>query len=181
MKRYSLGSSSITDLEKDYVRQVLDNNFISPGPVVAEVEKMCAELHGKKHCVTLNSGQSAIQVGLQALTRKITRKNPHRDLEDFPIIVAVPASTYISTLAAVVYANCELTLVDVERETGNMCPESLSDVLERQIRAREPVDIVLPVHLYGKACHDSIRQICEAYDVLVLEDACEATRVPGIG
>lgn len=179
MKRYTLGSSSIGALEKQYVTEVLDNNFISPGPVVAEVEKLCAELHNMRHCVTLNSGQSAIQVGLQALIQ--TKLASRRDVVKEKPLVAVPACTYISTLAAAIYARCDIVLVDVELETGNMCPDALEATIQELASRYKSIDIVVPVHLYGKACNHRIRDICWENNLLVLEDACEATLTPFTG
>jgi len=171
--RYTLGSSSIGDLEKEYVRKVLDDNFISPGPVVQEVEKETARLHGMKHGLALNSGQSAIHVAIQAIAE--TRLKGRRPL------VAVPACTYISTLAAAVLAGCDIVLVDVEVPSANMCPESLRTVLNDAMLSGRPVDIVVPVHLFGKACSPRVFQICKESDVWVVEDACESTFAPEMG
>jgi dTDP-4-amino-4,6-dideoxygalactose transaminase len=96
MKRFTLGSSSIGDLEKKYVMQVLDNNYISPGPVTKEVEDMCAEMHGLKHGLAIHSGQSAIHVAIQAICEMFLTHKTEKPL------VAVPACTYISPLAAAV-------------------------------------------------------------------------------
>lgn len=175
MKRFTLGSSSIGDLEKRYVAEVLDNNYISPGPVVKIVEEECARLHGMKHGLALNSGQSAIHLAIQAIVETQLKNRKEKPL------VAVPACTYISTLAAAILVGCDLVLVDVELPSGNMSPERLKKVLDRQIAACDPIDIILPVHLYGKACDPRIFTIAEQYGVWVVEDACESTFAPGIG
>lgn len=176
-KRFTLGSSSISDLEKQYVAKVLDDNFISPGPVTAEVEKKCAEMHGLKHALALNSGQSAIHLAIQAIVE--TRLDMARRKEK--PLVAVPACTYISTLAAVILAGCDIVMVDVEIPSGNMDPTKLLEVLTRQKEQGDPVDIVLPVHLYGKACDPRVFTICQSFGVWVVEDACESTFAPNIG
>lgn len=178
MKRFTLGSSSISDLEKKYVAQVLDNNFISPGPVVADVEKMCAKMHGIDHGIAIHSGQSAIHVAIQAIVE--SRLTKYTGTNKKPL-VAVPACTYISTLAAAVLAGCDIVIVDVEIPSGNMCSQDLSKILWYQKRSGRPVDIVVPVHLYGKACSLKIKKLCEQYNTYVVEDACEATFVPNIG
>lgn len=174
MKRFTLGSSSIGDLEKQYVQEVLDANFISPGPVVRHVEETCATMHGLKHGLALNSGQSAIHLAIQAIMET-------RLKDKFKPLVAVPATTYISTLAAAVLAGCDIVLVDVEIPTGNMCPTSLRSVLDHQNQIGNPVDIVVPVHLYGKACSLEIATIADDWGLWVVEDACESTFAPGIG
>lgn len=175
MKRFTLGSSSIGELEKQYVMEVLDNNFISPGPVVKHVEEETARLHGKKYGLALNSGQSAIHLAIQAIVETRLNKGNEKPL------VAVPTCTYISTLAAVILTGCDIVLVDVELPSGNMSPVKLAEVLKRQISEGDPIDIILPVHLYGKACDPRIFTIAEKYGVWVIEDACESTFAPNIG
>jgi len=174
-KRYSLGSTSIGELEKKYVNEVLDENYVSPGPVVKHVEEECARLHGMKHGLALNSGQAAIHVAIQAIVETKLKSGKEKPL------VAVPACTYISTLAAAVLAGCDLILVDVEEDTGNMCPNQLKETLERHKKQGDPIDIVIPVHLYGRACNPRIFTICEEFGVWVVEDACESTFALGIG
>ena len=176
MKRFTLGSSSIGELEKQYAMKVLDDNYISPGPVVREVEEMTARLHGMKHGLALNSGQSAIHLAIQAIVETRLSKNGNEKP-----LVAVPACTYISTLAAAILAGCDIVLVDVELATGNMCPHQLKRVLEHQKDVGDPVDIVLPVHLYGKACDPRIFTLADEWDLYVVEDACESTFAPGLG
>jgi dTDP-4-amino-4,6-dideoxygalactose transaminase len=176
MKRLTLGSSSIGDLEKQYVAQVLDDNYISPGKVVKEVEETCAKLHGFKHGLALNSGQSAIHLAIQAIVE--TRLNRRDDEKP---LVAVPACTYISTLAAAILAGCDIVLVDVDRSTGNMSDLALQKVLQEQRDIGDPVDIVVPAHLYGQACSQLIFETCRIFNCWVVEDACEATFVKGVG
>ena len=176
MKRFTLGSSSIGELEKQYVAEVLDNNFISPGPVVKHVESECARLHGMKHGLALNSGQSAIHLAIQAIVETRLKTNG----KEKPL-VAVPACTYISTLAAVILAGCDIVLVDVEIPSGNMCPEKLRDTLQKHKDAGDPIEIVVPVHLYGKACDPRVFTVCDKFGVWVVEDSCESTFAPNTG
>lgn len=175
MKRFTLGSSSIGDLEKQYVMEVLDNNFISPGPVVKHVEEVTAQIHGMKHALALNSGQSAIHLAIQAIVETRLSKGKEKPL------VAVPTCTYISTLAAVILTGCDVVLVDVELPSGNMSPHKLEETIKMHIAEGDPIDIILPVHLYGKACDPRIFTIAEEHGLWVVEDACEATFAPNIG
>lgn len=172
MKRFSLGGTNVGDLEKRYVNEALNDNYIGPGRFVREVEEMCAEIHGLKHCVTLNSGQSAIMVALQGIQK--TKFRPHAG----PLDVAVPAVTYISTLAAVIHAGMRPVLVDVELGSYGMNPLALDKLLSLH---HPSIDIVIPVHLFGKACDPRVQEVCEKRGVPVIEDAAEATCAPGMG
>ena len=128
MKQFTLGSSSIGDLEKKYVMEVLNNNFISPGPVVDHVEKETARLHGMKHGLALNSGQSAIHVAIQAIIEtRFASKGRRRNQKP---LVAVPACTYISTLAAAILAKL-VTLRCSTYVKSMMCGLSKTHVNQR--------------------------------------------------
>jgi perosamine synthetase len=93
----------------------------------------------------------------------------------------VPACTYISTLSATILAGCDIVLVDVEIPSGNMSPERLLETLRYYKEQGDPIDIIAPVHLYGKACDPRIFTIAEKFGVWVIEDACESTFTPSIG
>jgi len=175
MKRFTLGSSSIGDLEKQYVSEVLDNNFISPGPVVKQVEDECARLHGKKHGLAIHSGQSAIHVAIQAIVETRLKEGREKPL------VAVPTCTYISTLAAAILAGCDIVLVDVEIPSANMCPDKLRTVLQNHKDIEDPIDIVIPVHLFGLACSPKVIEVAKEFGAWVIEDSCESTFAPNTG
>jgi len=170
MKRISLGGIQITDLEKKYVMETLDRNFISPGPLVEEIENKISRMHSYDYGITTNSGQTAIEIALRVLGEHYKLYN-----RESPPVVAVPACTYISTLAAAVFAGFILKLVDVDLD-HNMSPQSLKDLLKTT-----KVDVVVPVHLYGKACKPEIKKLCQEYGLYTVGDACESTFAPGIG
>ena len=158
--RVRVGGCVIGELEATLVNHVLAHGMVGPSELTATFERELAAAHDYKHCVCLNSGQSALMVVLKALSLR----------EERPLRVALPAVTYISTWAAVLQAGCEPVLVDVT-----------SDAQANMIYGYTPddIDIVLPVHLFGRAISQSHMDInpCK----YIVEDACESAYAPGIG
>jgi dTDP-4-amino-4,6-dideoxygalactose transaminase len=100
--------------------------------------------------------------------------------------VTVP-NTFIATTEAITQAGAEPKFVDVDERTYNMDPEKLRQYLEAGCffdgdlgelidRATgKRVAAVIPVHLYGQTADmDPILDLAGKYNVMVIEDACQA-------
>lgn len=169
-KSITLGSVSITDLERGYVNQVLDSTLVGPFEFSKKVSTTIAQLHGFKYGRYLNSGQSALTIALRALIKQ--KKWNHKP------VVATPAVTYISTQASCIFAGCDFVLVDVGFDDINMDPDHLRKVIEHQNEIGHPVDIVMPVHLCGKPVKPEIKQICDEFNLPTVVDSCETIFAP---
>jgi len=155
--RIRVGGVMLAPLEAAFVSHTIDRGMIGPGELTKSFERELAAVHGYKHCLCLNSGQSALMIALEVLRIQSGR----------PLKVAVPAITYISTLAAVVQSGNDPILVDVHKE-----PHAEMDY--DQMSA--DVDVVLPVHLFGAAIKRNY-----PFTNVCVEDACEACYAPGTG
>jgi dTDP-4-amino-4,6-dideoxygalactose transaminase len=145
------------------------------GPMVEGFEQDFAKFCCVKHCVGVSSGTDALRFALMSA-----------GITDGDLVVTVP-NTFIATAEAITQAGARPVFVDVDERTYNMDPERLREYLEfgcyvergtkavidRKLKRR--VLAVVPVHLFGQpADMDTIREIAGQYNVMVIEDACQA-------
>jgi dTDP-4-amino-4,6-dideoxygalactose transaminase len=102
------------------------------------------------------------------------------------IVITVPL-TFIATTEAISHAGARPDFVDVDARTYTMDPEALRRYLETQCdfdsqtrrcvhrTLHRPVTAVIPVHLYGQTADmDPILELARRYNLLVIEEACQA-------
>jgi perosamine synthetase len=83
--------------------------------------------------------------------------------------VILPALTFVATANAVSYTGATPVLADVHPDTWCIDPDDVERRLSAHTRA------VLAVHLYGHpADMTALREICDGYELHLLEDAAEA-------
>src|SRR5689334_10756235 len=128
--------------------------------IVADFEHLLSQITGARYVVALNSGTAAIHLGLKAL-------NVGRD-----DLVIGPTFTYVASLNPVLYENAIPLLVDCEKDTWNIDPELVEDVIRKS--AKKPKAIIV-VHNYGYPARlDELKVLSEKYEIPILEDAAEA-------
>ena len=145
------------------------------GPMVEGFERDFAEFCGVEHCVGVSSGTDALRFALMAA-----------GLKPGSIVVTVP-NTFIATTEAITQAGGVPEFVDIDERTYNMDPEKLREYLETQCfvdgttgalvnrKSNRPVAAIVPVHLYGQTADmDPILALAQRYNLLVVEDACQA-------
>ena len=149
---------SLTDLEKKYVNEALDNNWLSSiAPPVQLFEDAFARRLGIKHAIAVNSGGSALFLALWTLG---IRQGDE---------VIVPTFTMIATAGAVTQCGATPVFVDSEPETGNIDATKIEERITPRTKA------IAPVHIYGHPCDmDPIRQVARDYALVIVEDAAES-------
>jgi len=166
------------DLESellDACKRVIETAGFIGGPEVEGLEREFAEFCGAKYCVGVNSGTDALRFALMAA-----------GVRAGDIAITVP-NTFIATTEAISQAGAQPDFVDVDERTYNMDPTELRKYLETKCALDptsgryvhklfgKPVTAVVPVHLYGQmADMDAIIEIAEKYNLIVIEDACQA-------
>jgi len=154
----SVCEPSLSDLEKKYVHEAIDKNWLSSiAPPVHLFEEAFARRWGAKHAVAVNSGGSALFLALWAL-------GIHEGDE-----VLMPAFTMIATAGAVTQCGGIPVFVDSEPGTGNIDVSLIEDKITTKTK------MIMPVHIYGHPCDmDPIRQLARDYGLLLVEDAAES-------
>lgn len=161
MDKIGVGFASVTDIEKKYVMDALDNERLSQGKYVNKFEREFAHAHGRKYGVMCNSGTSALHLALETLKEA--------DGWDENTEVLVPAITFIATSNSCIHAGLKVVFVDVERDTYNMNPYDI----EKHIT--ENTKCIIPVHTFGMPCNmNVIMKIARKHNLRVIEDCAEA-------
>lgn len=162
-KKIWLASPHMSDegYEQAFVKEAFDTNWVAPlGPNVNEFEKELAQKVGSKHGAALTSGTGAIHLALRAL-----------DVKEGDIVLC-PSLTFSATANPIIYQNATPVFIDSDYETWNMCPKALEEALEKY---KDKVKAAIVVHLYGLSAHmDKIMEVCNKYNVSVIEDAAES-------
>ncbi|AVI67115.1 UDP-4-amino-4,6-dideoxy-N-acetyl-beta-L-altrosamine transaminase [Shewanella sp. WE21] len=142
------------------VVEVLQSDFLTQGPKVPEFEKAICDYTGAAFSVVVNSATSALHIACLALG-----VGPGDLVWTSPI-------TFVASANCALYCGAEIDFVDVDSETGNMCPVALANKLRNAERLPK---VIIPVHLAGHSCDmQAIGDLAKQYAVSVLEDASHA-------
>ncbi|MBI4684858.1 MAG: DegT/DnrJ/EryC1/StrS family aminotransferase [Nitrospirae bacterium] len=145
------------------------------GPMVEDFEKDFAHFCNAKYCVGVGSGTDALRFALIAA-----------GVGEGDTVITVP-NTFIATTEAISQANTLIEFIDINEKTYNIDTEKLKEYLETQCyrdektgrpinqSTNQPIRAIIPVHLYGQpADMDPISELAEKYNLIVIEDACQA-------
>jgi perosamine synthetase len=158
--------------EREYVEECLQSGWISSnGRFIQRFEDAFAAFCGTRYALSCCNGTAALHLALLALGI-----GPDDE-------VIIPTLTYVATANAVAYCGARPVCVDSERESWNMDPNKIEEVITPRTRA------ILVVHLYGHPANmGPIMETAAKYGLLVIEDAAEAhgaeymgRKVGGIG
>ena len=147
----------IGDEERAEVDRVLRTGGLSQGPEVERFEHEFAALVDDRHCIAVNSGTSALHLGLLA-----AGIGPGDE-------VIVPSFTFAATANAVRLAGATPVFVDIERTSFCIDPAAAAAAVTTSTAA------IMPVHLYGHpAAMRDLTELAARHGLLVLEDAAQA-------
>ncbi len=166
MTRIYLASPHMSEegYEQTYVKEAFDTNWVAPlGPNVNQFEQELADYVGVKSASALSSGTAAIHLGLKALG------------------VGEGDTVFCSTLTfsascnPILYLGATPVFIDSDAATWNMCPKALKKAFEDATKRHQLPKAVVVVNLYGQSADmDPILELCQKYNVPILEDAAES-------
>ena len=137
--------------------RVVENADFILGDDVEAFEAEYAEYCGTSHAVGLDSGLSALELGMRALGI-----GPGDE-------VITPAHSFIASSSAISFTGATPIWVDCDPNTYNIDPDRLKDAITSRTKA------IMPVHLYGQpADMDAVLEVARNHGLLVIEDACQA-------
>ena len=144
----------LTDEMEEAVVNALRNESFVNGESVSKFEEEFARYIGTKYAVSVNSGNSALQLSLMAL-----------DIDGNIQKVATPTNSFIASANCIRMTNAQPVLTDINARDGGIDVNSIT----------EKVNAIIPVHIYGNPCDfDSVKTFAEEQKIPIIEDACQA-------
>ncbi len=132
------------------------NESTQMGNYARKFEGKIAKLFDKKHCLYVNSGSSALYIGVEAF--------------QFPKggEVITPALTFSTSIGCLVKNDLIPVFVDVEPRTFNIDPAKIEEMISDKTVA------ILAPNLMGNVCRwDEIKEIADKYNLKIIEDSAD--------
>lgn len=171
-KKIWLSSPTMHGDEQRWVDDAIQTNWVSTvGANINEIERITSEKIGRKYSVALSAGTAALHLAVKLAGERLygQPKVGHGVLEGHRVFCS--DVTFDATVNPIAYEGGEAVFIDTEYDTWNMDPEAL----EKAFEIYSDVRLVVLVHLYGvPAKIDEIKQICQKYGALLIEDAAES-------
>ena len=134
---------------------------LTKGPLNDEFQQVWSNWLNVKHSVFVNSGSSANLLMVDALIESERLKSKN---------IVVPAVSWSTTVAPVIQLGLTPILCDADKDNLGLDIEHLEEIL-----SSNEIGAIMIVHVLGVPNHmTEICELCEKYDVILLEDCCES-------
>lgn len=150
---------SFTKEEVDAAAAVISSNRVNywTGTECREFEREFASAIGSQYAVALNNGTVALELALRALGVGTGDE------------VIVSPRTFLASVSCVVMVGAVPVFADVDRDSGNITPETIERVVTPRTRA------IIAVHLGGWPCEmTGILALARSRGLKVIEDCAQA-------
>lgn len=139
------------------VSEILRSNYLTCGPKVTEMEERLAQYTSARYAVAVSNGTAALHCACIA-----AGIGPGDEVITTPLTFAASANCILYCGAVPVFA-------DIRPDTYNIDPQSIRHHITEKTKA------VIAVDFTGQAIqHDEIREICNEYHLIFIEDAAHA-------
>lgn len=169
--RVWLSSPTMHGDEQRFVKEAFDSNWVAPlGENVNAFEREMASYVGCSAAAALSSGTAALHLAVKLAGVK------QGD------VVFCSDLTFSATVNPVSYEDGIQVFIDSEEDTWNMDPKALrlafykyDGKVHKDGKLYPKPKAVILVHLYGTPAKvDEIKEICEEYKTVLIEDAAES-------
>jgi perosamine synthetase len=143
--------------EREAVDRVLRSASLAQGAEVAAFESEFSDLVEGRHCIAVNSGTSALHLGMVA-----AGLGPGDE-------VIVPSFTFAATANAVALTGATPIFVDIDPDDYCISPDAVRAAISPRTAG------IAPVHLFGQVADiPRINELADRHGLAVFEDACQA-------
>ena len=163
-KRIYLSLPHMGEDEIRFIREAFETNWIAPvGPHVDAFEDEFCQVVGCKHAAAMASGTAALHLALQLIG--VGQGDE----------VLCSTLSFIASASTVIYVGAKPVFIDSDKKTWNMDPGLFADEIEKRAKNSKLPKAVVVVHLYGQSADiEPILEVCNRYDVPLIEDAAES-------
>jgi len=156
-KKIYYGHQYLDQADYDAVVDVLKSDYLTCGPKITELEKKLCDLTGSKYAVVCSNGTAALHMA--AIAAGLGKGD---ELITTPITFAASANCALYVGATPVFA-------DINEETYNIDPDSVSAHITDKTKA------VVAVDYTGQAVElDRLTKICKDNDLVLIEDGAHS-------
>jgi UDP-4-amino-4,6-dideoxy-N-acetyl-beta-L-altrosamine transaminase len=161
MKPIPYGRHHITEEDIQAVVDVLESDFLTQGPKIAEFEEVFAEYIGCKYAVAVSNGTAALH-----LCAMVLKVGPGQKVITTPITFAASAN-------CVRYCGGDVVFADIDPETWLIDINRVRELLETSPRGT--FSGIIPVDFSGRAVNlEAFRKLADEFGLWIIEDACHA-------
>lgn len=147
----------ITNEDKKEVKKVLDQRWLTNGPILKKFEAEFSQFQKTKFSLGVSSATHGLHLCLKAIGIK-----PGDE-------VIVPTMTFAATADVVTYCGAKPVLVDIDEDTLNISTSAILDKINKKTKA------IIPVHYGGQSCDmDKIQSIANKFKLKIVEDCAHA-------
>lgn len=166
--------ASITKAEEDAVLDVLRSGWLTTGKYALEFEKKFSKALGDESIISLavNSNTSGMVLAMEAC-----------GVKKGTAVITTPY-TFVSTAACARTLNADVYFADIEKDSYNIDPAKIEEILKRDAENGHKVKAIVPVHVAGNVCKmKEILALAKKYStkdnkIYVIEDAAHAFPSP---
>ena len=173
--------AAITKAEEDAVLDVLRSGWLTTGRYALEFEKKFSRAVGSTDerpiiSLAVNSNTSGMILAMEAC-----------GVKEGTAVITTPY-TFVSTAACARHLNADVYFADVEKDSYNIDPDKIEEILKKDAEGEKKIVAIVPVHIAGNVCKmKRILELAEKYSeagkkIRVIEDAAHSFPSPtGLG
>lgn len=154
---------TVTEEDIDEVVKVLRSDWLTQGPAVKQFEQSVADYCGVSYAVATCNATSALHIACLSLGIQSGDE------------VWVASISFVASANCARYCGASVNFVDVEPSTGLISLPDLARLLKIADKNGKLPKALVAVHLAGQSCAmQEIAQLCQHYNVRIIEDASHA-------
>lgn len=151
------GRQWIDSADINAVTNVLNSDYLTCGPKVEELERTLEKYTGAKYAVAVSNGTAALHCACIAA-----------GIGSEDEVITTPM-TFAASANCALYCGAKPVFADIDPETYNISPASIEKHITEKTKA------VVAVDFTGQAVKiKEIREICNKYNLVFIEDAAHA-------